>query len=76
MKYNCDKEISITIDQMRGGYIIRENRLGGYQTQIHQSFEELIDDLAFKFGITDIGERVVLSSTREPKEKAELGEKE
>ena len=69
MKYNGDYESLLSIEQYPGGYLIRDSRLGGTPSKIVQSFEELCDEIAFRFGIREVGERIVVSATKEKKEK-------
>lgn len=68
MKYNGDFDRQIRIQQHLGGYIVFNDELGGMKTRVFSSFEDAVDYVAEGFGLTFVGERVVISSTREPKE--------
>jgi hypothetical protein len=69
MKYNGDYDKTITIQQHEGGYVIMDVNLGGFKTKIVSGFEEMCDELAMRFGLKDVGERIVLGATKERKEK-------
>lgn len=73
MKYNGLYSKQINITQHEGGYVIQDIGFDGRQPQIFVSFEETVDRMAKWFGLTEIGERVVISSTFEKKEVAEQG---
>lgn len=68
MKYNGTIDRLVSIQQHEGGYIVMDPCLGGRKTRIFSSFEDAVNEMAQALGLVDIGERVVLSATREPKE--------
>ena len=68
MKYNGEHDKTISVQQHDGGYVITDCHLGGFKTKIVTGFEDMCDELAMRFGLKDVGERIVLSATREPKE--------
>lgn len=68
MKYNGDFDRQIVIQQHQGGYVVQNHELAGLKTKVFESFEDAINYTAQGFGVLDIGERIVLSATRERKE--------
>ena len=70
MKYNNDIEKSINIEQIRGGYVLTGIGLGSMRRSCFDSFEKAVSEIAFEFGVIEIGERIVLSSTTERQEGA------
>jgi hypothetical protein len=60
--------MEMRVEQVHGGYVTEGSALGGPQRRAHIHFESMINHLARSFGLLEIGERFVLSATREPQE--------
>lgn len=68
MKYNGNYDSFMTVQQHEGGYVTANPQLAGRKTSVHQSFESAVNELAQAFGLLEVGERIINSATRQPKE--------
>lgn len=68
MKYNGDFDRQIIIQQHCGGYVVQNHELGGIKAMVFESFEGAVNYVARGFSLLEVGERVVLSATKEVQE--------
>lgn len=67
---NCGEfDCTLNIRQVKNGFLVECNDLGYRSNTVHEYFEDAINSIAKAFSLLEIGERIVLSATKESKEK-------
>jgi hypothetical protein len=59
------KGLNLRIEVASNGFIVMDHTLAGNGTMVFLTFEQAVNEVARIFGLMDIGERVVLSATKE-----------
>lgn len=68
MKIQGNFHRTVTVEQVRNGYVTSTLNLIQSIPCAHADFEEMVNELAFQFGLREVDERILLSATKEKQE--------